>query len=101
MDLVKWQKMSLAEQLGNIASEVSRAAGWEIKNDLTAKDNSLRRALELIDSAIENKKSPSSFKELSRLREVISDQLGQTNFYQVSLTQLQDYLLPFAVLARK
>jgi hypothetical protein len=43
-----WWELTLAEQLGNVGSEVSRAARWTDRNpDLATR--ALHRALELLD----------------------------------------------------
>ena len=44
----RWWELTLAEQLGNVGSEVSRAARWTGRNpDLATR--ALHRALELVD----------------------------------------------------
>ena len=52
MDVKRWQKFSLAEQMGNIGSEISRADSFEKKQDLAQRTKSLERTLEMIDSTI-------------------------------------------------
>jgi len=44
----RWWTMSVAEQLGNIGSEVSRAATWQTRNPEMARA-ALYRALDLFD----------------------------------------------------
>ena len=44
----QWRKMSFAEQMGNIGSEVSRALRWFEKNPVRFQA-SFERAVELID----------------------------------------------------
>jgi len=65
----KWNKMSLAEQMGNIGSEFSRMTSLKRKGDLKNAQNSFDRTLELIDLTISQRKN----RELFRLREVICD----------------------------
>jgi hypothetical protein len=101
MDLAKWQKLSLPQQLGNIASEISRAHYWEEKKDLASRNQSLERVLELIDLTLANKRHIQRLREISRLREVVADLLNQSAIYKVSLLEIQNLLLPFALLARR
>jgi hypothetical protein len=88
MDIKQWQKMSSAEQIGNIGSEISRAK---------KKKDALWRALGLIDLTLSQYPS----KELCRLREVVCDIIVGSKFYEVDLDELISFCLPFAVLARK
>lgn len=96
-----WQKLSFAEQLGNIGSELSRARSWEEKGDLTAHNKSLERALELLDLSLQQSPNQAVSRELSRLREILADIFSQTYSYHISLKKLEQYCLPFAILARK
>lgn len=101
MDLYKWQKLSLSQQLGNIASEISRAKYWEEKMDTASRDKSLERTLVLIDLTLADKRHFNRFKEIARLREVVADLLAQAHIYQISLADVQKLLLPFALIARR
>lgn len=88
MNQARWHKLSLAEQIGNIGSEISRA-----RKDKTA----FIRILNLIDLTLKKYK----LKEITRLREVICDIYLKTSFYNISLTQLESFYLPFAIKARQ
>ncbi|HLC89570.1 MAG TPA: hypothetical protein VJG65_01270 [Patescibacteria group bacterium] len=101
MDIQRWQKFSLNEQMGNIGSEVSRACLFEEKQDLIQRDKALERVLEMIDAMIDQKRYPSRLKEICRLRELVADLYSHGGNYQVSLNDLLSYLMPFALLARK
>lgn len=100
MTLEKWQTFSLAQQLGNIGSEISRAQHWEQKNDLTSRNQALERALDLVDLTLADQKHIKRFKEITRLREIISDLWQQNREYDVSLTDLSAILLDYGILAR-
>lgn len=95
----KWQKMTIFEQLGNIFSELSRASNWGKKEDLVAKKNSLERALELINLTLDDKKNH-QLKEVARLQELVADNYSDNNQYKITLSDLCDYLLPFAIASR-
>ncbi len=97
----KWQSLSLCEQLGNIGSEISRAYYWEQKSDSTAKDNSLLRALALIDLTLDDRRHAGRLKEIARLREVAADFLSTARNYQIGLFDLEKFLTDYALLARR
>lgn len=101
MNLERWQKFSLAEQMGNIGSEFSRAKHWEEKGDFDARQKALERMIELIDLTVSDKRRHSHLVELLRLREIICDLMIRGGNYDISLKSLQDYFLPFALSARK
>ena len=62
----RWHDMSLAEQFGNIGSEISRAIKWSARNPDTAR-SALYRALELIDLTLDD---PRHRRSAPRLREI-------------------------------
>ncbi len=93
MDKEKWQKLSFAEQMGNIGAEVNRAIHWHETGDKENKENALWRALELIDLTILEKPN----KELFRLREVLCDLFLNNNSYNISTDYIKDYFIQFAL----
>ncbi len=95
-----WRTLSLAEQMGNIGSEVSRAARAEGK-DKTSFENAVLRALELFDLTIDDPRWRNRLREIERAREVFSDAATGGREYQSSLADLENYFLHFALLARK
>lgn len=97
MNLEKWEKLSLAAQMGNIGSEINRVIYWNELGDKEEMKNSLWRVLELIDLTIVQRKRG----EISRLREVICDIFLDKNNYKVSTKNLKEYFLNFALLAKK
>jgi hypothetical protein len=97
MNPEKWRKMPFASQMGNIGSEINRVIHWDELGDNQEKENSLWRALNLIDLTIGQRRG----KELFRLREVICGLFLSNNEYKVSIGQLRNYFLQFALLANK
>ena len=97
----KWQKLSLAEQMGNIGSEVNRVIYLEKADDKNNKEKALGRVLELIDLTISDKRWKGRLFEICRLREIICDLFLGNNAYRVSTKFLKDYFLFFALLAAK
>ena len=103
-DLVtgRWWTLSLAEQLGNIGSEVSRAARWSLKNPEMA-ERALHRALELFDLTLADprlRESPARLKEVARAREVVGDFFAGPNQYRSDAASLQKYFDAYAVAVR-
>ena len=100
MVLDRWQKLSIAEQLGHIGSEVSRVSSWRKRGDIKAADLALVRALELLDLTIADKRWQPRLKELARLREVVCDFFQEKPSYKTELASLERYFLNFAIFWR-
>jgi hypothetical protein len=99
----RWWRLSLAEQLGNIGSEVSRAAKWSGRNDRLAR-GALERALELIDLTLDDARHRASvgrLRELARTRELVVDFFDGPNEYQSTADGLQRYFDAYALAARR
>ena len=94
-----WQKLSLAEQLGNIGSEVSRVAKWESKDDKLLW-GAAERALELFDLTLEDPRWNGRHREIARAREVFCDALYGGGLYKSSPRDLIRYFDQFAFAAR-
>ena len=96
-----WRRLSLIEQMANIASEVERALNWRAKSNAAYCQQAFERSLELIDLTIEGAKGFSRLKELTRMREAIVDYFfGQNQFKSTDLLW-RKYFLPFIYAARK
>ena len=99
----RWQNLSLAEQFGNVGSEVSRAIHWSTRNPETAQA-ALYRGLELMDLMLDDPRhrgSVARLREIARVREVMVDFLAGDNEYGSTAVSLQKYFDHFAVLARR
>lgn len=95
----RWFELSFFEQMANVGSEVARTISWRDKN----KDYSIlafKRALELLDLTIGDKRNRSRLKELVRLREVLADYFFFDNIYKSSDKKWQDYFYSFTYAAR-
>lgn len=95
----KWQTLSLAEQLGNIGSEVSRAERWHGKDE-TLFRGAAERALELFDLTLDDSRWKGRRREIARAREVFCDTIYGDNIYKTSLRDLIRYFDVFAFAAR-
>lgn len=96
----RWFTLSLAEQMGNIGSEVSRALGWREKNEKALSENAGQRALELFDLALSDSRWLKRFKEIARAREVFCDFFYGDNTYVSTQKNLEKYFYYFALSAR-
>lgn len=97
----KWSKMSLAEQMANIGSEVSRALNWQKKGNTEYCRKSASRALELLDLSLDCAGSFPKLKEFARLREAVVDYFYGTNEYSSSEDLWRSYFNHFNFAARK
>ncbi len=94
-----WQKFSLAEQLGNIGSEISRALNWRDK-DQKIYEKAIDRALELLDLTISDPRWQNRLKEIVRTRELLGDAILGGKEYKTSLEDLDRYFFYFALASR-
>ena len=101
IDSQRWQGLTFYQQLGNIASELSRAIKFKNQNDIEQMNSALWRLLELMDLTIEDQKNRLRLRELCRFKEVLGDWYCQTKVYDVDPESLKSYALNFAMLARK
>lgn len=95
----RWHTMPLAEQLGNVGSEVGRMARWKEK-DPQACERAFHRALELLDLTISDPRWKGRRKELTRVREFLCDAMEGGSLYGSDLAGLDRYFYHFAVAAR-
>ena len=101
IDEKRWQGLTFYEQLGNVASELSRAIKFKNQNDINHMNSSLLRLLELLDLTIVDPKNKLRLRELCRFKEVLGDWYCQTKEYEINPESLRNYALRFAILARK
>jgi hypothetical protein len=98
----RWWTLSLAEQLGNIGSEISRAERWKARNPEISRD-AFFRALELFDLTLADTRlrvSRPRLREVARAREVVVDYFFGSNQYGSSGASLLKYFDAFALVAR-
>lgn len=96
----RWGRFSIYEQLANVGSEVERAISWKNKGDQEYSQKAAERALELLSFTINEYKSFSRLKELTRLYEVLVDYFWGENIYGSSDQLWQNYFRPFNYAAR-
>jgi hypothetical protein len=99
----RWWSLSLAEQFGNVGSEIGRAIRWSTRNPATAQA-ALYRGLELFDLMLDDPKhrrSVARLREIARAREVVVDFIAGANEYGTTGPPLQKYFDQFALAARR
>ena len=95
----RWFELTLLEQLGNIGSEVSRAAKWRGRDEKLFM-GAIERALELFDLTLDDPRWRTRLKEICRAREVLCDIVFGPNSYSTTLEDLDRYFTHFAIAAR-
>ncbi len=102
----RWRAFSIAEQMGNIGSEVSRAARAQGKDQERFK-SAVERALELFDLTLDDPRwrpprwpAGGRLTEIARAREVFCDAVEGGRRYGNSLESLIGYFDEFALAAR-
>jgi len=96
----RWYTFSLAEQLGNVGSEVSRALSARARGNEQDAQFAFARALELLNLTIDGDISASRKWEISRAKEAFCDFFAGDNQYHSTAQQWRDYFNYFALLAR-
>ena len=98
----RWHTLTLAEQLGNIGSDVGRAIRAKAQRDDVRLQGALDRALELFDLTLtdERWRGPRR-REITRAREVVCDFLVGDNDYASTGESLDAYFFAFAMAARR
>lgn len=94
----RWWTLSVADQLGNIGSEISRAAKWTSRNPDLARA-AFPRALDLFDLTLDDprhRQSPARLREIARAREVVVDWFDGPNQYRSTAESLQRYFDAYA-----
>jgi methylphosphotriester-DNA--protein-cysteine methyltransferase len=96
----KWNRLSFAEQMANVGSEVERTIAWKVKEQPEYSRRAFERALELLDLTIADAKNRTRLRELLRVREALADHFAFDNIYQSSHEAWQRYFRFFLMAAR-
>lgn len=95
-----WFTLTLAEQMGNIGSEVLRASRRKDKDEKMFRQ-AAERALELFDLTLIDPRWRGRRLEIARAREVFCDAAYGGGLYKSSLNDLVRYFDNFAFAARR
>lgn len=97
----RWDELTLAQQLANVGSEVSRMTKWRGRNAEVA-GRAFERMLELMDLTLQSNHSFPQLKEVARARELmVGCWLVDGPEMDREWAEFNRYFLSFAVLARK
>ena len=96
----RWQTLSLAEQFGNIGSEVGRAAKWHGKDD-NYFWGAVTRAMELFDLTQSDRRWSKRRLEINRGKELFADAVLGGTEYKTTLQDLEKYFMQFAMIAMR
>lgn len=94
----RWYELTLAEQMGNIGSEVSRARKAQ-GNDEPKFWGAVTRGLELLSLTLADRRWGERRKEIARAYEVFCDAVLGGKVYNSDLESLDRYFTNFALLA--
>jgi len=101
MSAERWQALSLDEQLGNVGTEVARAARAKANANDERLWFAMHRALELFDFTLGDERwRGARRREIARAREVVCDFLVGDNEYGSTAASLDAYFLSYAMAAR-
>jgi len=97
VDIKKWQKYSIFEQMGNIGSEVGRTFSAQKRSDSQGAWAATVRALDLFDATVSNPElSAPRRREILRAKEEYLDSISKKN----KQAGVENYFMQFAVAAR-
>ncbi len=96
----RWHTMTLAEQMGNIGSEVSRA-GLAKDKDKKRFWGAVDRGLELFDLTLSDPRWKGRLLEIGRARDVFCDAVFDGKEYGSTFPGIQKYFDIFALYAMK
>jgi hypothetical protein len=94
-----WSKFTLMEQLGNIGSEVGRAAKWHTKDERRFA-HAVEQALLLIDLTQRDPRWKGRLRELAIAKEAFADAVLGGAYYGSTLPDMERYFMQFALAAR-
>jgi len=94
-----WARFTLMEQLGNIASEVGRAAKWQ-GTDTHRFEAAVEEALALIDLTQRDRRWH-NLRELAIAKEAFADAVLGGTEYGSTLPDMERYFMQFALAARR
>ena len=96
----RWMDLPFFDQMANIGSEIERTIRWRNKGNANYSQRAFERALELLYLTIDDKKNVSRLRELTRVREALSDFYLFNNEYNSTDLCWQKYFYQFTYAAR-
>lgn len=102
IDRVKWTKMSIFDQMGNISSEVGRSFNAKRKHQELECSQAISRAIDLFDATIEVLlaiKSP-KLREVLRAKESYLNAIYSKELQTKNIDSLEKYFTQYSLAAR-
>jgi len=96
----RWNDLSLIEQMANLGSEIERSILWRKRGKKIYFKKAFERGLELLALTIDDPKNKKRLKELTRLREALTDYFLGENRFRSSDKLWQSYFYAFNYAAR-
>jgi|SRR3989344_6832661 len=98
--VISWSKLNLIEQLGNIGSEVGRAAKW-CGVDEKSFQGAVGRTFELFElTLIDGRWNNYEHKKVKKMKELFADAVLGGYEYKSNLKDLEKYFMLFALKAQ-
>jgi hypothetical protein len=98
----KWYEFTLAEQLGNVGSEVERIMRWREKNNEEYAQQAFFRAIELLDlSKNDPRWRGARRKEIGRSKEFLCEAFYGIDTHKMDLEYFKKYFMQYAIAARR
>ena len=94
-----WGKLSLAEQLANVGSELERTISWRERDNLEYSKKAFERMLELLTLTKISCKKKSELKEIARVYELLVDYFKGENKFKSTDELWKNYFANFTYLA--
>lgn len=95
------EKLQTFKQIVNIGDKIAQARIAVKQGNIERRNRVLRRAIKFIDLILKREFRAGCVREMNILRDVIQDMIDGPRLYDCSLESLENYCLPFALLARK
>ncbi|MCE7936321.1 hypothetical protein DYH10_00800 [Candidatus Saccharibacteria bacterium CPR2] len=102
VDIKRWSKMSIFEQMGNIGSEVGRAFKAKRLSDEESCNYAVGRALDLFDATVSVliTTKPYRVKEILRAKDQFLQNIYGEEFNNEDSKMLENYFMQMAIAAR-
>ncbi|NMB48295.1 hypothetical protein GYA13_02495 [Candidatus Kuenenbacteria bacterium] len=99
----RWFQLSLAEQMGNIGSEIGRAVIYLKRGEKERMNMAMERAFDLFDLTIDDKRwhARGALREILRAKEICAEVFYGRENYGYAPEDLDKYFMQYALAARK
>ncbi len=99
--LGNFEALPFTVQLGHITAEVTRARVWAERGDDPQLHEALSRVIELLGVFLSGSMPRGLRREMARLQEVVAQFYEGQTIYNLTLADLENYLLSLFIVLRK